>query len=196
VAPEDEKPAFEFSLVSPNYLSVNVETVSAGEFRAQLEGIGGKMKSAHIATPVEFFVTDQTNTPIAFSRFVVLVGLKLPANVVSMTEEKFSLFLFNDQDRTRIGLRISLKGNRATGEVLKKAETDFPSIFQNFFLESKVVPQKRYVYKESLYNDMRIRYVNISEADTLSLDYSVDGNNWFIGTSKNTLRAIWDAQKK
>lgn len=196
VAPEDEKPAFEFSLVSPNYLSVNVETVSAGEFRAQLEGIGGKMKSAHIATPVEFFVTDQTNTPIAFSRFVVLIGLKLPANVVSMTEEKFSLFLFNDQDRTRIGLRISLKGNRATGEVLKKAETDFPSIFQNFFLGSKVIPQKKYVFKESLYNDMKIRYVNISEADILSLDYSVDGNSWLVGTSKNTLRAIWDAQKK
>lgn len=195
---DNEKPAFEFSSVSPNYLSVNVETISIEGLRSQLESIGTKMRAAQIVSPVEFFVTDQTNTPIAFSRFVVLAGLRLPANVVSMTEEKFSLFLFNDQDRTRIGFRVSLKENKVAGEVLKKSEGEFPAIFQNFLPESKMAlpSQKKYVYKESFYNGMKIRYVNISEADVLSFDYSVDGNNWFIGTSKNTLRAIWDAEKK
>ncbi|MDQ5902148.1 MAG: hypothetical protein QG606_364 [Patescibacteria group bacterium] len=194
--PEKNKPDFDFSLISPNYLSVNVETVSAEGLRAQLEGIGSKMKLAHITTPVEFFVTDQTNTPVAFSRFVVLMGLKLPQNVVSTTEEKFSLFLFNDQGKSRVGLRISLKDGKIAPELLKKAEIDFPVVFQNLFLESKVVLQKKYLYKESSYNGIKIRYVNISEPEMLSVDYSVDGNSWFVGTSKNSLRALLDAQKK
>lgn len=196
VAPDDERPAFEFSVVSPNYLPVNVETVSIAELRSQLEGIGTKMKSAHIGTPVEFFITDQTNTPIAFSRFVVLVGLKLPENVVGMTEERFSLFLYDDQGRIRVGLRVSLRGNTAAVETLKKAEAGFPVIFQNLFLESKTVPQKKYVFKESLHSGLKIRYANISEAESISIDYSLDGNDWFLGTSKNTLRAILDARKK
>lgn len=194
--PDSEKPTFEFSLVSPNYLPVNVETISIGEFRSQLEEIGIKMKSAHITTPVEFFITDKTNTPVAFSRFVILVGLKLPENVVSMTEERFSLFLFDDQGRSRVGLRISLKGDKTTEETLKKAEVEFPFIFQNLFLESKMVPQKKYVFRESLHNGLKIRYANISVADALAIDYSLDGNNWFLATSKNTLRAVLDTRKK
>ena len=43
---------------------------------------------------------------------------------------------------------------------------------------------------------MKIRYVNMSETDLLSFDYTLEGNDWFIGTSKNTLRAILDARKK
>ena len=196
VIPNDEKPAFEFSLVSPNYLSVNVETISAEELRSQLESIGTKMQSANISTPIEFLVTDQTNTPIAFSRFVVLAGIKLPESVVSMTEEGFSLFLFNDQERVRVGLRVSLEENRTIGETMKKVEGGFPSIFQNLLLGSKAALQKKYVYKESVYDGMKIRYVNMSETDLLSFDYTLEGNDWFIGTSKNTLRAILDARKK
>ncbi|MBP7811366.1 MAG: hypothetical protein KA054_00790 [Candidatus Moranbacteria bacterium] len=196
VMPDDERPAFEFSLVSPNYLSVNVETVSIAELRSQLEGIGTKMKSAHISTPIEFFVTDQTNTPIAFSRFIVLIGLRLPENVVSMTDESFSLFLYDDQGRIRVGLRVSLKGDTAALETLKKAEVGFPVIFQDLFLESKMVPQKKYVFKESLHDGVKIRYVNIAETEALSIDYALDGNSWFLGTSKNVLRAVLDAQRK
>ena len=191
-----EKPTSEFSLISPNYLSVNVETVSKEEFRSQLESIGTKMKLANIMTPVEFFITDQANTPVAFSRFVALFSFQFPQNVVSLTEEKFSIFLFNDQGKTRIGFNIFLKGESTSEDIIKKAEGDFPIIFQNLFLESKSIPQKKYIYKESLHNGKKIRYINISEPELLSFDYSLNEKNWFIGTSKNTLRAILDMQKK
>ena len=93
-------------------------------------------------------------------------------------------------------MRISLKDGKIAPELMKKAEIDFPVVFQNLFLESKVVLQKKYLYKESSYNGIKIRYVNISEPEMLSVDYSVDGNSWFVGTSKNSLRALLDAQKK
>lgn len=196
VEPADTKPDFEFSLTSPNYLSVNVETVSVESLRSQLESIGAKMKLAKIASPVEFFITDQTNTPIAFSRFVVLVGLSLPQDIVSMANENFSLFLFNDQNRSRVGLRISLKDGKMALEKLRRAEAGLPVNLQNFFLESTVPVAKKYVYKESLYNGKKIRYVNISDTEVLSVDYSVDGNDWFVATSKNAMRAMLDVKKK
>ena len=58
VIPNDEKPAFEFSLVSPNYLSVNVETVSAAGLRAQLGGIGAELKLLIIPRSGEVVVDD------------------------------------------------------------------------------------------------------------------------------------------
>ncbi len=196
IEPADTKSDFEFSLTSPNYLSVNVETVSVESLRSQLESIGVKMKLAKIASPVEFFITDQTNTPIAFSRFVVLVGLNFPQDIVSMASENFSLFLFNDQNRSRVGLRIALKDGQMASEKLRRAEVGLPVNFQNLFLESSVPVAKKYVYKESLYNGKKIRYVNISDPEVLSVDYSVDGNDWFVATSKNTMRAMLDVKKK
>ncbi len=193
---ETSNPDFDFSLTSPNYLSVNVETISTEEFRSQLEAISAKMKLAHIGTPVEFLITDQTNTPVAFSRFVALFGLKISQNIVSMTEENFSLYLVLDKDKSRVALRVSLKDGNAVPEVLKKSEADFPLVFQNIFLESKIIVQKKYSFKESVYNGLKIRYVNLSEPELLSLDYVVQGTNWYIGTSKESMRTLLDAQKK
>jgi hypothetical protein len=197
VEEEEKDPSdFAFSVTMPNYLSVNVETLSAEGLRTQLTAIGTQMQLAHIETPVEFLVTDQNNSPIAFARFVALIGLKLPQNVVSMTEEEFSLFVFSDQGHSRVGLSISLKNTKTALETLKKAEVDFPVLFQSLFLESKSFPPKKYVFKESLHNGTKIRYANISEPDFISIDYAVEGNRWFLGTSKQSLRAVLDEWKK
>lgn len=186
-----------FSLTSPNYFPLNIETVLEADVRTQIQTTGERIQLAQISQPVEFLVTDQTNTPIAFSRFVILSGLQLPEDIVSLTEERFSLFIFSDQGQQHVGLRVQLKqAGDTTVAAFRKLEGDFPALFQRFLLGAQASPLKRIPFKQSIHNGTTIRYVNIPGVKAMSVDYAFVGNEWYVGTSKNTLRAVLDARKK
>lgn len=195
-AADDGKMQSEFSLDSPNYLPLNVETVSADDIQMRIQKTGDKMKNAGITKPVEFLITDQTNTPIAFSRFVVLSGMKFPDEIVSIADEKFSLFIYEDQEMTRVGLRVSLKQGDTAGAVFKKAEANFPFAMQSMFFKKNIPPLKKVLFKEGLYRDIAVRYSNIPGTDTLSIDYAISNGFWYIGTSKDTVRGMLDQKIK
>lgn len=186
----------EFSLESANYLSLNVETVSLAQVQEQIRNISERMRTAGITTPVEFTVTDQTNTPIAFSRFVMLTGMKFPEEIVSVADEEFSLFIKIDQGKTRVGLRVLLKQADTTPLVFRKAEGDFLFALQNMYFEAKVSPVKKAIFKQGVYHDIPVRYSNVPGVENLSVDYTVVGNEWYIGTSKDTVRGMLDYEKK
>ncbi len=186
----------EFSLTSPNYLPLNVETVSVADIQLQLRNTAERIRLSRIQQPVEFFVTDQNNVPLAFSRFVVLANVKLPTSLVSATEESFSLFLFNDQGKNRVGWRVGLKDKNAGQEVLRKNQESLPGLFQNLFLESVAAPLKKEAFQKSIYQGSVIYYSNVLGKEQLSFDYTVLENDWYVGTSKATLRAILDRQIK
>ena len=183
------------SLVSPNYLPLNIETVTSADIRAQIRSTGDKVLQAGINTPVEFFVTDQNNTAIAFSRFVVLIDLKLPADIISLTDEKFSVYFVNDQGKSRIGFKIQLKSGSNNEGILKKAEGNFPLIFQGLFSETNISVPKKSLFKQSVYRDVPIRFNNVTGATNLSIDYALRENQWYIATSKDSMRAILDTIK-
>lgn len=185
-----------FSLRSANYLPLNIETVSQNEIRTEIQKLAEQAKSAEIKGSIEFLVTDQTNTPIAFSRFVTLAGLKFPEAIVSATDEHFSFFLFMDQGRTRVGFRVNLKSSENTESVFKKIEGDFPLALQGWFFEANIAPVKKAVFRQGMYQNVPIRYTNVPGVENLSVDYAIIDNIWYIGTSKDTVRGILDYSKK
>lgn len=192
----EERMQSEFSLDSPNYLPLNVETVSAEDIQTRIQKIGETLKNAGITKPVEFFVTDQSNTPIAFSRFALLSGMKFPDEVISLTDETFSLFVYEDQGMTRVGLRISLQKNDAPAAVFKKNESVFPFAMQSMFFKKNIPPLKKSLFKEGSYRGIPVRYSNIPGVDALSIDYAVLDGEWYIGTSKDTVRGMLDQKIK
>ncbi len=192
----EKKKSSEFSLGSANYLSLNVETVSGNEIRAQLKKTADRIRKAGIASPVEFLVTDQNNTPIAFSRFVLLSGMKLPEEIIDAADEHFSIFVLAEQDRTRIGLLVTMKQTVALPPLLKKTEGDLAVAMQPFFLEENISPVKKAVFKQGAYRDIPVRYSNVPGAENLSVDYASVNNLWYIGTSKEVVRGMLDHGKK
>ena len=196
VASDTNQSTNDFSLSSPNYLPLNIETVSASDILTQIQNMSERVRLSGVTQPIEFLVTDQTNTPIAFSRFILLSGLKLPESSVNLTDEMFSMYFFNDQGNVRVGFRIHLKSAETSAQIIRKVEGDLPIGFQGIFFAPNVPIAKKALFKQSLYNGIVIRYSNLVGATNLSIDYAITQGDWYIGTSKNTLRSLLDLKKK
>ncbi|OGI20014.1 MAG: hypothetical protein A3J06_00385 [Candidatus Moranbacteria bacterium RIFCSPLOWO2_02_FULL_48_19] len=194
-----EEPATQdlpYALDKPNYISFNTETVSLEDIRKTLSQAALRMKAGNIVQPIEFLVTDQNNNPLAFNRFAFLLTLDLAPDVAALANENFSLYMYNDDGRARLGLALTFRDAPAAVLALAKTETALPYAFQNLILEPNISVSKITPFRSSAYNQVAVRFANVSADQNVSFDYALAGNQWFIGTSKNTLRAILDINKK
>lgn len=180
-----------FSLDTPNYLSIDIETITSAGLREAFKQPSDKILTFGLDRPVEFLLTDKNNNPIAFSRFAYLMNIELDPELLSAIGESFSLFLYNDQGRVVFGLGLMLPSEAALGLVSPQEDGSFPYAFRGLFFEGLTVP-KEAAFRSGVYETQSVRFVNIDAAQNVSFDYAVRGNDWYIGTSKDTLRAILD----
>lgn len=189
----EEKPdQVHYSSTQPNLLSFDTETVTSDAIKTELLKVALSIKQDNISQPVEFLVRDQNYNPLAFSRFSYLLGLNLDSDFLASLDETFSLFFYLDQDHPRIGLKISVKNQTTFVVSLKKVEGTFPKVFEPLFLDTTTAPKTGLTFHSGLYHEQAVRYTNIDKSMFLSIDHAVRGNEWFMGTSQNTLRAILD----
>lgn len=185
-----------FSLDKPNYLSLNTETVSPEDIRRILSQTADRIEEADSRGLIEFLITDQNNNPLAFSRFVFLLKLDLDSDVLALIDEKFSLYAYNDGGQVRFGLALTLKDAQAAAVLIEKTEAVLPYALRGLILEPNIRVEKRLSFRSTGYDQFLVRFANIDSEQNLSLDYAVEKSRLFIGTSKNTLRAILDASGK
>lgn len=187
-----------YSLDTANFLSINTEIISAEEIKNILFATSARIREASITQPVEFLITDQNNNKLAFSRFALLLKLELDPVILSHIDESFSLYLYNDDGKMRVGLDLLLKDQSAVIPLLSKGENMLPYAFRMLILEQNSIVPKSMSFKSNVYSTrpltseppIAIRYVNIDIAQNVSMDYAITENHWYIGTSKNTLTAI------
>ncbi len=181
-----------FSLIGPNYLSLDTETVTPESFRALLKEKGAIIQNAGIVQPVEFLLTDKNNNPVAFSRVAYLMNIDLSQPFLASLAESFSLYLYNDQGAMRLGLALSFGTVDGPTLFAKEREGAFPYAFRSFLYQGMTVPRE-VSFRSGAYRDQAVRFVNIDETTQTSFDYALRGTTWLIGTSKETLRALLDA---
>lgn len=180
-----------YSTTAPNYLSVDTETVTEANFRELLHQISGRILEARMTAPVEFLLTDKNNNPIAFSRFAYLMKLDLNADFLSLLDESFSLYVWNDGGKATLGLTLSMAGTPGTDLFKMQKEGTIPFALRALLYEGVAVP-KEVTFRSGAYNGQEVRYVNIDAAKNISFDYAIRGKVWLIGTSKDALRAMLD----
>jgi hypothetical protein len=186
---EKESP---FTLSSPNYLPIDVETVTAGEFRALLAGKEELLEENKITdTAVEFFITDKNNNPVAFARFAKLLGMSFPQAVMDQVDESFSLYLYSDGRVARVGLSLSIKNKDLLSKAVMSAEPAIPFALQALYLDPSVTKIATPTWKGGAYKSYSTRYFNIAPTG-LSNDYTLTEKHWVIGTSANAFRKILD----
>ncbi|MDO8644206.1 MAG: hypothetical protein Q7S00_04470, partial [bacterium] len=93
----------------PNYLSIDTETAEISGIKKNIDGVAARLVEGNVAEPIEFTITDTNNNPLAFSRFVYLLGLSLPQALLAEIEESFSLYLSAQDGRAVVGLELTLK---------------------------------------------------------------------------------------
>lgn len=188
-----------YALDKPNYLSVNTEVISPEEIQKTLSLVASRIKEAGISQPVEFLITDQNNTPVAFSRFATLLKIALPQELLSRINESFSLSLYNDAGFMRVGLNLIIDDQIIFLPTLSKIEGTLPFLFQTLMLEPGIVVPETIIFKSNTYASSSLpeqknplRYANIDIPKKVSIDYAVVANHWYIGTSRNTLIVLLD----
>jgi hypothetical protein len=181
-----------FSSDKPNFLPFNTETVSSEDIRATFSQIATRLKETNITEPVEFLVTDQNNNPIAFNRFAFLLKLDVDPEVLSLAEEIFSLYAYNDAGTVRFGLVLDFKDTqtKTAADIIQKTESGLPYALRALIIEPGTTIGKKSAFQSSKYNQFDIRFTNIDISKNVAFDYTFYNNRFFIGTSKETLRAI------
>jgi hypothetical protein len=187
-------PVEKYSSVNPNYLTLDLTTLSSEDIKAIIVSVAGEVKESSTQTPYEFVVVDANNNPVAFQIFAIAAKLNLSPAVLNTLGENFSLFIYNDSGNTRLSLAADIKSAQKkdflAAELLKEEKT-LPADTAFLFLDTQ--PERlKGDFASSIYNNNAIRFINLDSQRTLSIDYTLQDNKLFIGTSKNTLRAVLD----
>ncbi len=181
-----------FTLSSPNYLPIDVETVTAEQFRALLLAKEQLLEENRITdAAVEFFITDKNNNPVAFARFAKLLGMSFPQAVMDQIDESFSLYLYSDGSVARVGLSLSIKNKELLSKAMTSGESALPFALQALYLDPSVTKIATPTWKSGTYRSYSTRYFNIAPTG-LSNDYTLTEKHWIIGTSANAFRKILD----
>jgi hypothetical protein len=189
---EEPEPAKQiYSTDLPNYFSFDVESeTSENDILTELETIKKNMRDNDIDGPISFVVTDTNNNPVSFHVFALSIGMQMPQDVLPNLEENFELYAYNDPaSDVRFGFAIDAKNVNLLQEALSAHETELPGAFK-VILDGAPTGPVGIVFRDSTYNTSPIRYTNLDDTESYSIDYTVNNLRLLIGTSKNTLRAI------
>lgn len=186
--PAERMPSF--STRNPNYLIINTEKTDKDQIKALINEYAKKMIDDGVTSSVEFIVSDIKNSPVDFSVFEEKMGLSLPPEITSELDKNFSLFIYNDSGKPRLGLVVATQEGERLRKALMQEEPNLPRELQSIFLAGYSLEAK--IFKNSSYNGIGIRYLNITSPEELSIDYTVSGNQLILGTSKMTFRSIID----
>lgn len=186
ISPELEN----YSLENPNVISIDIESTTDQELTELLSKKAAEISSLQITNPIEFVITDKNNNPISFPIFALTAKINLSQELLQNLEEKFSLYMFPDNNATKIGLAIDVKNKDIVLTKMLGEEKNLPSALSFLFLDTKPTITKEVLFKDNTFNNFSIRYFNLEENTNSSIDYTITDKQILIGTSKNTLRAI------
>jgi hypothetical protein len=181
-----------YALDGPNYLSLDPEAAETAMVRQNLDEAATRIAGFSVSDPIEFIVTDQNNNPLAFSRFAYLLKLALPEELLNQLEENFSLYLASQAGAPAYGLKLTLRDPGTAAALITRHETTLPKAFEPLLYNGRIaIPaQTSFTPSPMKAGTAVVRYHNYSLEPNVSFDYSVMGNLWYIGTSKDMFRAL------
>jgi hypothetical protein len=185
-------PQAKYLAEQPNILSFNVETVTPEEIKRALLQAGQTIERDHLSGAIEFLVRDQKLNPLALSRFAYLAKLEFPGDLLGTLDEPFSLYIALDNGRPRVVLLAYMKDQAVFTAELQKNERNLALAMEPLFLDMTTAPKSNLVFKGGTYLETPVRFTNVDATLGLSIDYAVRGQQWIIGTSKDSLRSVLD----
>lgn len=186
-------PTQRFTTNASNPLSINIETITLDQLRQTLLQTAQEMRDDGQTTALEFTVRDQNLNPIAFSRFAYLFKITLPETLLAALDEPFSIYLYTDGARPRLGLKLTVKDLATFQSELSKNEKTLAQAISPLFLDVTTAPKTNAIFRSGQHAGLTTRFTNIDPTLNLSVDYAIKDPYWFIGTSKNTLWSMLDA---
>lgn len=182
-----------FSFEKPNYLPLDIDNSNSDSIRQAIEKNAEQVLASGSLTPAEFVVTDLKNNPIGFEKFASKIGINFSPELFSSleTEKVFSLFIYNSNNRTRLGLAIDSKDDYKLKTSLFQEESNLPEKLRPLFPNISFSAEKK-SFSSGSYSNTEIRYINLTSPEDLTVDYTIYKNKLIIGTTKMTIQSIMD----
>ena len=186
-----QPPVQKYSEEKPNYLTLDLSTMTSDQIKAAIVGVTDELKDTQMHSPYEFIVVDANNNPVAFPIFATAAKLNLSPTLLSSLGTDFSLYIYNDNSNMRLAIAASISNKANIAKQLTAQEPTF--LTNGSFLFLNAIPEiKTGTFATSTYGNYTIRFLNANAAKDLSIDYTMTDSRLIIGTSKNTERAVLD----
>jgi len=179
----------------PDYLVIDPQ--NSNDPKIIIQEIGEKIisfKNEGKSGIFEYIVVDPQNNPLTFKDLALKLKIGLPEQIINLIGDEFRFFLFNDEGNPGIALMLNSKDDATLKEKMEQSEIDLIN-YLNPLLSTIMnpVPEiKSAIFQEIPYKETTNRYYNITSQNELSVDYIVFENKLFIGTTRNTVRAVYD----
>lgn len=180
-----------FSTETPNYLPLDITNTTPTSLKTLLSQTSKQVAGVKSEKPVEFFITDTNNNPLSFPSFAKIAGIALSQTTLNALNDKFSLFIYTNNQSPSIGLSIELKDALTLQKSLRQDEATLAQSMSPLFLNEKSLTVTG-TFRDGTYRNIPLRFMNIDPASGLSIDYAIKGNHLVIGTSMNTHHALLD----
>jgi predicted nucleic acid-binding Zn ribbon protein len=114
--------------------------------------------------------------------------------VLSELNDNYNLIIYSQGTEKNIGLIIQTNNPNNVKEQAKYWEVTMVDDLKNLFLFKKPGDPTTKSFKENLYNDVTIHYINFPSPD-LTIDYAISGNLFILSTSRESMYSIIDRLK-
>ena len=192
---EDPAKTVTYFLDMPNYFTIDLNNPSVfNDITSRIAEIRTNLPQQSPTKPVTFIVTDTSSSPISFHQFALAAKIALTEDILSVLNKDFELHAYNDPEAggIRFGIVVNAKDPVALQSALRTHEQMLPQAFAPF-ITAEMLTAYPITFADNVYYSKPLRYANLNTEETYSIDYAVFNNQWLVGTSKNTLRAMFDA---
>lgn len=180
-----------FSADTPNYLPIDALNSTPQSMGTLLVETAQQVADLNETKPVEFILTDTTNTPISFTLFTQLFGINFSQKTLLSLNDTFSIFIYTNNHVPRVGVSVEIKDKNTLQEATLQEEPTFIQTIAPLFLSESPL-QATSVFHDGKYKDVPLRYMNINPDTNLSIDYAIINQHFIIGTSMETHHALLD----
>lgn len=191
-APEKSQPEIPFSLIR----------VEISEVLAIREGQGTELfeklkQKANAFQEESTFrrilvkkVTPEKDYFLSFKKVLEVLGTTIPAGIFETLKEENTLFLYAQEQGSRLGFMVEVSDIDKLVEYLGPWEETMISDLKPVFLDEEIGEPFAEGFQDNVYQNVNIRYLNFPES-SLTIDYALVGDYLIITTSKESMhRAI------
>ncbi len=181
---------------NPKYLNLDWQpTISSQKIIEEIKKRLNEFMASGQTGTEEYVIVDMQNNPIIFKELASkLLGQNFPNSILSLIGDETRLLFYNDNGNPGIGFILKSQDDISLKAEMVKEEINLIGYLTPLLsiIQVPATQKEAPVFKTSTYKDIETRYYNIPSPDKLSLDYIIAKNTLIFGTTKATIRSIYD----
>ena len=122
---------------------------------------------------------------------ILALNINIPENILLATKNNFTLFLYRQEEGSRLGIVIEMGESETLVQNLSDWEDTIIDDLNQLLLTEDILNAHSEEFGDKTYNEIYIRYMNFP-TPALTLDYGIVSGNLVIATSRESMFTVID----